>query len=59
MKLFGYMSAFKTTSYLYLQVTSEKDVVNALAMAKEKFGKLDVTVNCAGIIILHACFTIF
>lgn len=30
-------------------VTSEKDVVNALAMAKEKFGKLDVTVNCAGI----------
>jgi len=53
------MSAFKTTSYLYLQVTSEKDVVNALAMAKEKFGKLDVTVNCAGTIILHACFTNF
>lgn len=38
-----------------LQVTSEKDVVNALAMAKEKFGKLDVTVNCAGALFLP-CF---
>lgn len=30
-------------------VTSEQDVINALSLAKEKFGKLDVTVNCAGI----------
>jgi 3-hydroxyacyl-CoA dehydrogenase/3-hydroxy-2-methylbutyryl-CoA dehydrogenase len=28
-------------------VTSENDVQNALSMAKEKFGKLDVAVNCA------------
>ncbi|CAH1783427.1 unnamed protein product [Owenia fusiformis] len=30
-------------------VTSEADVKNAVSIAKEKFGKLDVTVNCAGI----------
>ncbi|EFX89885.1 hypothetical protein DAPPUDRAFT_299789 [Daphnia pulex] len=30
-------------------VSSEKDVMNALSMTKEKFGKLDVAVNCAGI----------
>ncbi|XP_046437820.1 3-hydroxyacyl-CoA dehydrogenase type-2-like [Daphnia pulex] len=30
-------------------VSSEKDVMNALSMSKEKFGKLDVAVNCAGI----------
>lgn len=28
---------------------SEVDVQNAVALAKEKFGKLDVAVNCAGI----------
>jgi len=30
-------------------VTSEADVTKALAIVKDKFGKLDVTVNCAGI----------
>ncbi|XP_037068175.1 3-hydroxyacyl-CoA dehydrogenase type-2-like [Pollicipes pollicipes] len=30
-------------------VVSEKDVQNAVGAAKEKFGKLDITVNCAGI----------
>jgi 3-hydroxyacyl-CoA dehydrogenase/3-hydroxy-2-methylbutyryl-CoA dehydrogenase len=30
-------------------VSSENDVVNALQVAKEKFGKLSVAVNCAGI----------
>ena len=30
-------------------MTSEEDVTNALAVAKDKFGRLDVTVNCAGI----------
>ncbi len=29
-------------------MTSESDVRNAVALAKEKFGKLDVAVNCAG-----------
>ncbi|KAI9555176.1 hypothetical protein GHT06_017691 [Daphnia sinensis] len=30
-------------------VSSEKDVMNAISVTKEKFGKLDVAVNCAGI----------
>jgi 3-hydroxyacyl-CoA dehydrogenase/3-hydroxy-2-methylbutyryl-CoA dehydrogenase len=30
-------------------VTSEDDVVNAVKVAKEKFGQLNVAVNCAGI----------
>ena len=34
-----------------LQVTSEADVKSALAIAKERFGQLDVVVNCAGICI--------
>lgn len=32
-----------------VNVTSEKDVQEALSLAKEKFGRLDVAVNCAGI----------
>jgi len=32
-----------------VNVTSEEDVKNALALAKEKFGRLDITVSCAGI----------
>ena len=32
-----------------LQVTSETDVRAALALVKEKFGRLDIAVNCAGI----------
>ncbi|XP_067832302.1 3-hydroxyacyl-CoA dehydrogenase type-2 [Heptranchias perlo] len=30
-------------------VTSETDVMSAVALAKEKFGRLDIAVNCAGI----------
>lgn len=30
-------------------VTSESDVKNALSLIEDKFGRLDVTVNCAGI----------
>jgi len=30
-------------------VTNEADVKAALAVAKDKFGRLDVAVNCAGI----------
>ncbi|KAK7069132.1 hypothetical protein SK128_004117 [Halocaridina rubra] len=32
-------------------VTSTKDVENALALCKDKFGRLDCAVNCAGIIV--------
>lgn len=32
-----------------LQVTSEADVQSAVSLAREKFGKLDLAVNCAGI----------
>lgn len=32
-----------------MKVTSEKDVQAALTLAKEKFGRVDVAVNCAGI----------
>lgn len=35
--------------YVPMDVTSEKDVTDALNVAKEKFGRLDVAVNCAGI----------
>ena len=30
-------------------MTSENDVKNAVLVTKEKFGQLNVTVNCAGI----------
>jgi 3-hydroxyacyl-CoA dehydrogenase / 3-hydroxy-2-methylbutyryl-CoA dehydrogenase len=32
-----------------MQVTSEKDVLNALNIAQDKFGRLDTAVNCAGV----------
>lgn len=32
-----------------VQVTSEIDVKNALQTTQDKFGRLDVAVNCAGI----------
>lgn len=35
--------------FVPLDVTSEKDVNDALSVAKSKFGRLDVAVNCAGI----------
>lgn len=34
---------------LFFQVTSESDVRSAVDLAKEKFGRLDLAVNCAGI----------
>jgi len=37
------------TIFAPVDVCSEVDVQNAVALAKEKFGKLDVAVNCAGI----------
>ena len=35
--------------FVPIDVTSEKDVTQALNIAKEKFGRLDVAVSCAGI----------
>ncbi len=34
--------------FVPVDVTSEKDVTTAIETAKSKFGRLDVTVNCAG-----------
>lgn len=34
--------------FVPVDVTSEKDVTTAVQTAKEKFGRLDVVVNCAG-----------
>ncbi|KAM5221154.1 3-hydroxyacyl-CoA dehydrogenase type-2 isoform 2-T2 [Ctenodactylus gundi] len=39
----------KSCLFAPADVTSEKDVQAALTLAKEKFGRLDVAVNCAGI----------
>lgn len=35
--------------FVYFQVTSESNIENALNVTKDKFGRLDVAVNCAGI----------
>lgn len=32
-----------------MQVTSEEDIKNALSLTKNKFGKLNYVINCAGI----------
>lgn len=40
---------FDPSFRLILKVTSETDITNALQVAKDKFGRLDVSVNCAGI----------
>ncbi|XP_049623290.1 3-hydroxyacyl-CoA dehydrogenase type-2 isoform X2 [Suncus etruscus] len=39
----------KSCAFAPTDVTSEKDVQAALTLAKEKFGNVDVAVNCAGI----------
>ncbi|KAM5195215.1 3-hydroxyacyl-CoA dehydrogenase type-2 isoform 2-T2 [Hipposideros larvatus] len=41
----------KSCAFTPADVTSEKDVQTALSLAKEKFGRVDVAVNCAGIAI--------
>lgn len=41
--------AAKRRPALLSQVTSEADVQAAVSLAREKFGKLDLAVNCAGI----------
>ncbi|XP_037677529.1 3-hydroxyacyl-CoA dehydrogenase type-2 isoform X3 [Choloepus didactylus] len=39
-------------------VTSEKDVQAALTRAKEKFGRVDVAVNCAGIAVANKTYNL-
>ena len=33
---------------MYMKVSSEQDVINAISATNETFGRLDVAVNCAG-----------
>uniref|UniRef100_A0A3Q3FFE9 Hydroxysteroid 17-beta dehydrogenase 10 n=1 Tax=Labrus bergylta TaxID=56723 RepID=A0A3Q3FFE9_9LABR len=40
---------FLSVLLAFPQVTSEADVQSAVSLAREKFGKLDLAVNCAGI----------
>jgi 3-hydroxyacyl-CoA dehydrogenase / 3-hydroxy-2-methylbutyryl-CoA dehydrogenase len=42
--------------FVPLDVTSEKDVTQALNIAKEKFGRLDIAVSCAGIGVAYRTF---
>lgn len=42
--------------FVPVDVTSEKDVTQALDTAKEKFGRLSVAVNCAGIAVAYKTF---
>jgi 3-hydroxyacyl-CoA dehydrogenase / 3-hydroxy-2-methylbutyryl-CoA dehydrogenase len=42
--------------FVPLDVTSEKDVTEALNIAKEKFGRLDVAISCAGIGVAYRTF---
>ncbi len=39
-------------------VTSESDVTNAIELAKSKFGRLNVLVNCAGIAVAYRTYNI-
>ena len=39
-------------------VTSESDVTNAIELAKTKFGRLNVLVNCAGIAVAYRTYNI-
>ncbi|XP_072931032.1 3-hydroxyacyl-CoA dehydrogenase type-2 [Epargyreus clarus] len=39
----------ENAAFVPVDVTSEKDVKNALQTTLDKFGRLDVTVNCAGV----------
>lgn len=40
----------------FSQVTSEGDVKSALEIAKNKYGRLDYAVNCAGIAVAYKTY---
>ena len=44
-----FSAGVKAACPLWFQVTSEADVQAAVSLARDKFGKLDLAVNCAGI----------
>ncbi|KAB1252797.1 3-hydroxyacyl-CoA dehydrogenase type-2 [Camelus dromedarius] len=48
----------KSCTFAPADVTSEKDVKAALTLAKEKFGHVDVAVNCAGIAVASKTYNI-
>lgn len=47
-----------TLKTVFIQVTSELDVKAALATAKEKFGHIDIGVNCAGIAVAFKTYNV-
>ncbi|XP_032475055.1 3-hydroxyacyl-CoA dehydrogenase type-2 [Phocoena sinus] len=48
----------KNCAFAPADVTSEKDVQAALTLAKEKFGRVDVAVNCAGIAVASKTYNL-
>ncbi|XP_006898948.1 PREDICTED: 3-hydroxyacyl-CoA dehydrogenase type-2 isoform X2 [Elephantulus edwardii] len=48
----------KSCAFCPVDVTSEKDVQAALTLAKEKFGRVDVAVNCAGIAVAMKTYSL-
>lgn len=47
-----------TLKTVFIQVTSELDVKAALTTAKEKFGHVDIGVNCAGIAVAFKTYNV-
>ncbi|KAI4545446.1 hypothetical protein R6Z07F_019936 [Ovis aries] len=48
----------KSCAFAPADVTSEKDVQAALTLAREKFGRVDVAVNCAGIAVASKTYNL-
>ncbi|XP_077002605.1 3-hydroxyacyl-CoA dehydrogenase type-2-like [Tamandua tetradactyla] len=48
----------KSCTFTPADVTSEKDVQAALSVAKEKFGRVDVAVNCAGMAMANRTYNL-
>ncbi|KAK1345486.1 hypothetical protein QTO34_007943 [Cnephaeus nilssonii] len=48
----------KRCAFAPADVTSEGDVRAALALAQEKFGRVDVAVNCAGIAVAFQTYSL-
>ena len=55
-KYFKYSIQYLIKNKNFTQVTSEKDLQNALTIAQEKFGRLDVLVNAAGIAVAYKTY---
>lgn len=46
----------ENVQYIPADVTSEKDIENLVAEISQKYGQLDVVVNCAGISDAHVTY---